>query len=146
MDYGLPEKPDYIENFPSEDENYDYGITQKETFFIDINNDGKKDKITRGRFSNITAHGYTFYEIWLNDGTKLEVPSFRTSEGADCFSQAYKFQFEPFLLTKASRPWGEESFIQPTPAKIETFQIIDDKLERISETSGGIICDVRKLL
>jgi hypothetical protein len=144
MDYGLPKVPDEKEIFNIETENWDiYGISSIETFYIDVNNDGKKDKIIRGRFSNISAHGYDFYEIYSDNGT--EIAKFRTVEGADCFLEAYKFQFNPFLLIKASRPW-HKTWATPMPAKIERYQIIDDKLEKISETVGGIICDVRELL
>ncbi len=147
MDYGLPKTPDNIESFDiTEDEESGtfYGTSNIDTFYIDINNDERKDAIKRGTFVTMTAHGYTFYEIYLNNGKRIA--EFRTIEGADCFLQVYKFQFNPFILTKASRPLGEESWIQPTKSKIEKFQIIDDKLEKISEDSGPTICDVRELL
>ncbi len=73
------------------------------------------------------------------------MPSFRTVEGADCFLQAYKFQFNPFMLIKASRLFGE-GYAEPSKAKIEKFEIIDGELKKASETDGGIICDVRELL
>ncbi|MDR1207433.1 MAG: hypothetical protein LBK26_03405 [Rickettsiales bacterium] len=144
MDYGLPKTPDKEEIFNVETENLDvYGVSNIDTFYIDISDDGKKDKIIRGYFANISAHGYTFYEIYLNNGE--QVARFRTLEGADCFLEAYKFQFEPFILTKASRSW-KDTWATPTPAKIEKYKITNNKLEKISEKSGGIICDVRELL
>ena len=144
MDYGLPKTPDKEERFDVETgDGYPYGVSHKDTFFIDINNDGKKDKIIRGRFSTWSAHGYTFYEIYSSNGK--QDAKFRTLEAAECFLEAYKFQFDPFVLTKASRPW-KETWITPTHAKIEKFQIINDKLEKISEKSVGKICDVRELL
>lgn len=149
MDYGLPKTPDKKEYFDiTEDKEQGtvYGISNIDTFYIDINDDGKKDKITRGQFVTMTAHGYTFYKMELNNGKELNMPDFRTFEGADCFLQAYKFQFNPFILTKVSRSLGEESWVQPMPAKIETFKIIDDKLEKVSEKSVDKICDVRELL
>ncbi|MDR1207126.1 MAG: hypothetical protein LBK26_01800 [Rickettsiales bacterium] len=147
--YGTPDNdglmhPEQIRKFCPVDKNGILeGVTHKEIFDVDLNNDGKKDRIIRGRFSNMTAHGYTFYEIELHNGEK--VADFRTVEGADCFLKAYKFQFEPFILTKASRAW-KETWATPTPAKIERYVIVDDKLEKISEVSGGVICDVRELL
>jgi len=143
---GLP-RPDYIEYFDIEQEDGSvYGISRKETFFIDVNGDGKKDKIIRERFETMTAHGYYFYDIELHNGKKLEIPSFRTVEGADCFLQIYKFQFSPFAIIKASRPLGEESWIQPTAVKIETYELKGDKLVKISEINTAPICDVRDLL
>lgn len=121
-----------------------YGITKSEIFFIDINDDRRKDKIIRERFSTGTAHGYTNYKIELDNGEKIG--EFKTFEGADCFLTAYKFQFNPFIITKVSRPLGGESWNQPAQSKIEQFEILDDKLEKISETDGPSICDVRELL
>lgn len=148
IDYGLPKTPDKKEYFDVENKKDGdvYGVSNIDTFYIDINDDGKKDKITRGCFANISAHGYTFYKMELSNGKKLEMSDFRTFEGADCFLQAYKFQFNPFILTKVSRPLGEESWVQPTKAKIEKYKIVNDKLEKISEKSVGKICDVRELL
>jgi hypothetical protein len=146
INYGLPEHPDKTEIFDVEtDDGYPYGISHKDTFLIDVNNDGKKDKIIRGRFSNITAHGYDFYEIYLHDGTKIDFADFRTVEGADCFLQGYEFQLEPFVIIKASRKIGDD-WVEPTEAIIEKYQIVGDKLKQISKKSGGTICDVRSLL
>ena len=141
---GLP-KPDHTEYFDISEGNGDvYGVHSIGTFYIDINNDGKKDKIKRGHFVTMTAHGYDFYEIELHNGKKLDLPGFRTIEAAECFLQFYHFQFEPeFQLTKISRPLGKESWTQLTPIKIEKFKIINDKLEKISTKSHKPMCDVR---
>jgi hypothetical protein len=145
MDYGLPKTPNETEYFDIfESDGTVYGISHKDTFFIDVNADNKLDKIIRGRFDTMTAHGYTFYEIYLNNGK--QAAKFRTLEGADCFLEAYKFQLEPFIITKVLRPLGNESWEQPTQAKIEKYKIMNNKLEKISEKSSGVICDVRKLL
>lgn len=139
---GLP-KPNSIECFNTNtSDGYDYGVTSKETFLIDIDNDGKEDKIIRGTFSNITAHGYTFYEIYLRD---KEIAEFKTTESADCSLTTYKFQFEPFSLTKISRPLGDKSWEQPTKTTIEKFKVSDFGLEKISEKYGPKICDVKEL-
>lgn len=149
MDYGLPKIPDKEENFDiteDEDAGTVYGVSNIDTFYIDINDDGIKDKIMRGYFATMTAHGYSFYKMELSNGKELDLSDFRTVEGADCFLQVYKFQFNPFVLTKVSRPLGEESWVQPTKAKIEKYKIVNDKLEKVSEKSVGKICDVRELL
>jgi hypothetical protein len=139
--------PVHVEYSNAEDEDgMVYGIIKKETFSIDMNNDGEKAEVTRGRFDTGTAHGYTFYEMKLQDGKKLDIPDFRTVEGADCFLQAYKFYFAPFFIRKAYRPLGEESWIQPTQSKIEEYRIIDGKIQKISEIPTPPVCDVRELL
>lgn len=136
---GLP-KPDKIEVFDLSD---NYGTKQIDTFFIDINNDGKKDTIKRGRFVTGTAHSYTFYDIYLDNGELLV--RLTTQEGADCVLRAYKFQMKPFLITVASRNVGID-YIEPTKAKTETFEIRDAKMEFVSSKEHKQICDVRHLL
>ena len=79
---GLPE-PDKTETFDLSDE---YGTKQIDTFYIDINNNGTKDTIKRGRFVTGTAHSYTFYDIHLDNGQLLT--HLTTQEGADCILRA----------------------------------------------------------
>ena len=121
---GLPE-PDKTETFDLPDE---YGTKQIDTFYIDINNNGTKDTIKRGRFVTGTAHSYTFYDIYLDNGKKLE--RLTTLEGADCVLRAYKFQMQPFLITSASRNVGAD-YAEPTKAKIEKFEIKNDKIQSV---------------
>jgi len=136
---GLP-TPDKTEYFDLSDE---YGIKQIDTFYIDIDNNNKKDTIKRGRFVTGTAHSYTFYDIYLDNGKKLE--RLTTLEGADCVLRAYKFQMQPFLITSASRNVGAD-YAEPTKAKIEKFEIISNKIESVSSKEHKPICDVRYLL
>ena len=136
---GLP-TPDKTEYFDLSDE---YGIKQIDTFYIDVNNNGIKDTIKRGRFVTGTAHSYTFYDIYLDNGKKLE--RLTTLEGADCVLRAYKFQMQPFLITSASRNVGAD-YAEPTKAKIEKFKIKDNKMESVSSSEHRHICDVRYLL
>lgn len=136
---GLPE-PDKTETFDLPDE---YGIKQIDTFYIDVNNNGIKDTIKRGRFVTGTAHSYTFYDIYLDNGKKLE--RLTTLEGADCVLRAYKFQMQPFLITSASRSVGKD-YMEPTKAKVETFEIKNNKITSISNKEHRPICDVRYLL
>ncbi len=136
---GLP-IPDKTEFFDSSD---GYGTKQIDTFYIDINNNGTKDTIKRGRFITGTAHAYTFYDIYLDNGKKLE--QLTTLEGADCILRAYKFQTQPFLITCASRDIGAD-YTEPTTAKIEKFEIKDNKMKSVSSKEHRPICDVRYLL
>lgn len=132
--------PDKTEFFDLSD---GYGIKQIDTFYIDVNDNGTKDTIKRGRFATSTAHSYTFYDIYLDNGKKLE--QLTTLEGADCVLRAYKFQTQPFLITCASRNIGED-YIEPTKAKIEKFKIKDNKMKSVSSTEHRPICDIRHLL
>ena len=120
---GLP-APEKTENFNLSDE---YGTKQIDTFYIDVNNDGVKDTIKRGRFVTGTAHSYTFYDIYLDNGEKLA--RLTTQESADCILRAYKFQMQPFVITSASRNVGAD-YIEPTKTKIEKFiyNTLEDKL------------------
>ena len=136
---GLP-TPDKTEYFDLSDE---YGIKQIDTFYIDVNNNGIKDTIKRGRFVTGTAHSYTYYDIYLDNGEKLE--RLTTLEGADCVLRAYKFQMQPFVITSASRNVGAD-YIEPTKAKIEKFEIKNNKIESVSSKEHKPICDVRYLL
>ena len=136
---GLP-TPDKTETFDLSDE---YGTKQIDTFYVDVNNNGTKDTIKRGRFVTGTAHSYTFYDIYLDNGKKLE--RLTTLEGADCVLHAYKFQMQPFLITSASRNVGAD-YAEPTKAKIEKFEIKDNKMESVSSKEYRPICDVRYLL
>ncbi len=136
---GLP-VPDKTEEFDLPD---NYGIKRMDTFFIDINNDGKKDTIKRGRFVTGTAHAYTFYDIYLNNGTKLT--RLTTQEGADCVLRAYKFQMQPFAITSAYRKPGKD-YMKPTKANVEVSEIKNNKIESISNKKYRKICDVRYLL
>lgn len=136
---GLP-MPDKTETFDLSDE---YGTKQIDIFYLDVNNNGIKDTIKRGRFMTGTAHSYTYYDIQLDNGEKLA--RLTTLEGADCVLRAYKFQIQPFLITSAARDIGKD-YLEPTKAKIETFEIKDDKIESISSKEHKPICDVRYLL
>ena len=136
---GLP-APDKTEYFDLSD---GYGIKQIDTFYIDVNNNGIKDIIKRGRFVTGTAHSYTYYDIYLDNGEKLE--RLTTLEGADCVLRAYKVQIYPFVITGASRNVGAD-YMEPTKAKIEKFEIKKNKIESISSKEHSPICDVRYLL
>lgn len=136
---GLPE-PDKTEFFDLPD---DYGIKSIDVFYIDINNDGVKDIVKRGRFITGTAHSYTFYDMYSAQGDLIA--HLTTQESADCVLRAYKFQLRPFKIIEASRPVGKD-YIEPTKVKLEKFEIKDNKLEPVSSRNYRPICDVRYLL
>ena len=66
----------------------------KTEFFDLVDGYGTKDTIKRGRFVTRTTHSYIFYDIYLDNGKKLE--QLTSLEGADCVLHAYKFQMRPF--------------------------------------------------
>ena len=136
---GLPE-PDKTQVFDLPE---DYGTKQIDTFYLDINDNGIRDTIVRGRFVTGTAHSYTFYDIYLDSGELLT--HLTTHEGADCVLRAHKFQLRPFLITSASRPIGND-YMEPTKAKVETFRIDNNKIESVHSKEYRPICDVRYLL
>lgn len=137
---GLP-PPHKTKTFDLSDNQY--GIAQIDTFFIDINNNGKPDTIIRERFVTGTAHAYTTYKITLDNG--IQLANLKTHEGADCVLTAYKFYFNPFTVLKAYRT-VKNDYVEPTKAKLEKLKIINDKLEKTSEKNRSPICDVRYLL
>jgi len=132
--------PDKTETFNLSD---GYGTKQIDIFYIDVDNNGIKDMIKRGRFMTGTAHSYTFYDIQLDNGKKLA--RLTTLEGADCVLRAYKFQKQPFLIISASRDIGKD-YIEPTKATVETFEIKNSKMKSVSYKEHRPICDVRYLL
>ncbi len=141
--YNLPEQPDATQVFDLS-QNDNYGISHIDTFYIDINDNKKADTINRGRFVTGTAHGYTFYEIILDNGDKIA--DFRTIESADCALQAYKFQFNPFVIIKASRPLSDKGWTIETATTIEKYKLNGNRLEKFHEHNAGNICDVNELL
>ncbi|MDR1337811.1 MAG: hypothetical protein LBJ73_02155 [Rickettsiales bacterium] len=148
FDDGLPKKPNFSEVFNVMDKSCIVdGVSRKDTFFIDMDADRKKEKIIRGTYSRWDDLGYYFYEIYADD---RKIADLRTIDSVSASLEAYRFQLNPFVLIKASRPskgsWFEGGWQKPTQAKIEKFQIINDKLEKISESPGGVLCDVRELL
>ncbi len=49
------------------------------------------------------------------------------------------------MITSASRSVGKD-YMEPTKAKVETFEIKDNKMESVSYKEHRPICDVRYLL
>ncbi len=124
------------------------GIANVATFERDINNDGKKDRITRTRVETGTAHGYDEYKIEINQNGKfvdITPGELRTVSGAECILQAVRFDFKSgFQLTKISRPVGD-TWITPTVAVKTTYAIDNNKMRAIKSDSTRPVCDVTQL-
>ena len=149
FDDGLPEKPNSTEYFtPTNSYGAISGVTQTETFYIDINNDGIPDRITRNRFvSPATPIGYTFYKIELQQKNRKYIditpPGFRTAEGTECFTTVYKFGFLPkFSIGRISRGMGATEQT-PQPVMITGYELILDQIVKASEFYYLPMCDVR---
>lgn len=124
------------------------GIASIEIFDTDINGDGAKDRITRTRFENGTAHFHYDYKIELNVGGKfvdITPDGFRTVEGADCSLQKLRFSFIPFFqVVKISRPW-EETWAMPTMASKTVYSMSGNELRAAPAVRLKKICNVSDL-
>ena len=124
------------------------GIAEQNIYEYDINNDGKKDRITRTKNENGTPHFYYGYKIELNkNGSFVDITpeGFRTTEGAECALQKLQFVFKPdFKVIKISRDW-EDSWDTPSLAIQTTYNFSDGKIISTSEKELQTICDVSEL-
>lgn len=138
--------PSFSDQYPLDE--FGAGIAEKDIFDVDINGDGKNDRITRTRNENGTSHFYYQYKIELNkNGTFTDItPSgFRTTEGAECALQKLQFRFSPvFEVIKISRKW-QDSWDTPTLATKTTYKFNDGQLEQVSSQQMKSICDVTDL-
>lgn len=138
---------------PSESMEYELddtgaGIASTDVYYYDINGDGNKDRITKTRNENGTAHYWEAYKIELNQNGRwndITPDGFRTTEGAECSLQKIQFAFEPeFKAVKISRPW-RESWSTPSMATKTIYKMQDNKLVTESIQEVGEVCDVAEL-
>lgn len=124
------------------------GIASNDIYYHDINGDGHKDRITKTRNENGTAHYWEDYKIELNkDGRWRDITpdGFRTTEGAECSLQKLQFTFEPkFQVVKISRPW-RESWSTPSMATKTIYKMHGDELVAETTQQVGEVCDVAEL-
>lgn len=124
------------------------GIAEQNIYEYDINNDGKKDRITRTKNENGTPHFYYEYKIELNkNGSFVDITpeGFRTTEGAECALQKLQFVFKPdFKVIKIARDW-KDSWDTPSLAIQTTYNFSDGEITPISEKELKTICDVSEL-
>lgn len=142
---GLP-NPTSVVTYPLDE--FDMGISEKYTYKIDINNDGKVDKITKTFFDTGNAHAYYKYTIELNKNSKyvdITPDGLQTTNGADCDLRQIQFRFKPsFQITVINREMGD-TWDEPTTAYKKTFSLQDDKLTESKEFKMRKICDVKEL-
>ena len=128
---------------------FETGIAEKSIYYIDINNDGTKDKITKTFIETGNAHAYYEYKIELKTGDKyidVTPKNFRTTNGASCDLQQIKFSFKPkFKVTIISRAMGD-LWNTPTMAYKQTFALSsDNKIQVSQKTQMRAVCDVKEL-
>lgn len=140
---GTPER-----TIPADLDEFGAGLGETKIYYIDINNDRKPDRIIRTRIDPGNAHYYDEYEIALNTGTGFDditPDGFYTVHGADCALQRIRFTFRPkFRAIKISRPIGD-TYITPTPAVYETYELVNDEIIRVGARQMPAVCDVTKL-
>lgn len=145
FDDGL-RNPDSTTSEPLDE--FDAGIASREVFNIDINKDGKKDRITRTRVETGTDHFYFEYKIELNSNNRLvdiTPKNFRTVEGADCALQKFRFSFAPeFQIVKISRPW-QDSWVTPTTADRTVYTLSSEMLRASQPRPVSRVCNVSDL-
>lgn len=139
--------PDFSQSYQLDE--FGSGLAQRDIFDIDINEDGIRDRITRNRNENGTAHFYDEYKIELNiDGEFVDITpdGFRTTEGAECALTKIKFIFQPdFRVIKISRPW-QDSWETPTMATRTTYAFNENNiLAPVSSQQLKTVCDVSDL-
>lgn len=139
-------RPSFSEQYPLDE--FGAGIAERAVFDIDINDDGRMDRITRVRNENGTDHGYYEYKIELNqNGNWVDITpdGFRTTEGAECALQKLQFNFRPqFSVVKISRKWSE-TWVTPTMATRTVYTFNDGKLQASAPQELKTVCDVTDL-
>jgi hypothetical protein len=138
--------PDSVITYPLQE--FETGISEKYVYAIDINKDGKPDRITKTFFENGNAHSYYKYSIELNNGKKyidITPKGLQTTNGADCDLQQIQFKFKPqFQIVVISREMGD-TWDEPTMANKTTYSLKNDVLNESSKTPLRKICDVKEL-
>lgn len=143
---GLPRTPDAKTQYPLADDMP--GIEQKLVYYIDINQDGQIDKISKMFFNNRNAHSYYAYKIELlnnNEYIDITPKDLRTVNGADCDIQQIQFSFEPdFNIKIIHRDLGD-GWNEPTTATQDIFKLSNNTMKLISTQKLQSVCDVKKL-
>lgn len=139
--------PDSVTRYELDE--FDIGVSEKSVYYIDVNDDGAKDRITKTFIETGNAHSYYTYKIELKKGYEyvdITPNNFKTTNGASCDLQQIRFSFSPkFKVTIISRELGE-TWLTPTMAYRQEFML--DKSGTFTSTPQQkirSICDVKKL-
>ncbi len=135
--------PDFSEQYQLDE--FGAGISERDIFDRDIDGDGYRDRITRTRNENGTAHFYYEYKIELNkngDFIDITPDGFRTTEGAECALTKLQFGFQPeFRVIKISRDW-QDSWDTPTMATRTIYTFENHKIIPIESKPLKSVCNV----
>ena len=138
--------PDSRTTYPTDD--FGEGVSARDVFWSDINNDGTPDRITRTTISSGTAHGAVQYKIEIvSDGKFIDItpPDFNTVEGADCALRKLRITLTPrFHAVRISRPLGETWDAPTVPVK-EIFSVQNNRIVRTGKVKMAPVCDVSTL-
>ena len=139
--------PDSVTQYELDE--FGMGIAEKSTYYIDINQDGIKDRITKIFTETGNAHSYYTYNVELNvDGSYVNITpdNFRTTNGASCDLQQIQFSFAPkFKVTIVARELGE-IWTTPTMAYRQEYTLnTDDQIEPGKRQELRPVCDVKEL-
>ena len=124
------------------------GASAKYIYYIDINKDGKPDKITKTLIETGNAHSYYEYTIAIKQGDEyidITPNNFATINGEPCDLQQIQFSFVPQFRVKLIYRELGDSWLQPTAAKQKIFVLNDNELKTYPETELRPVCDVKEL-
>ena len=142
---GLPE-PDSITNYKLDESGY--GASQKQVFYMDINQDNIPDRITKTFYETGNAHSYYEYKIEIKDNGKyvnITPENLKTVNGTNCDLQQIQFGFKPkFHIDMIYREMGEV-WNEPTMAYKKTFTLNNGKFVSGQQQKLRQICDVKEL-
>jgi len=139
--------PDSVTKYDLDE--FDIGVTEKSIYYIDINNDGEKDRITKTFTDTGNAHSYYTYKIELKNDkiyTDITPKNLKTTNGASCDLQQIQFSFAPkFKITIISRELGD-TWLEPTMAYKQEYTLSkNDKIESTPRKQVRPVCDVKEL-
>jgi len=142
---GLP-SPDSVVTYPLDE--FESGIVEKAIFEIDINKDGKLDKITREFYETGNAHAFYKYKIELNNnGSFLDITpnNFQTINGGECDLKLIQFNFDhKFTVTVIYREL-EDTWNNPTTAYKQVYNLSNKNLVSTKIDTLKSVCDVKEL-
>lgn len=138
--------PDSITTYELDE--FGSGIAQKQVFYIDINQDDIKDRITKTLYETGNSHSYYEYKIEIKDQNKyvnITPNNIKTVNGEKCDLQQIQFSFKPSLKINVMYRELGNTWNEPTMAYLKTFSLQNNKLVESAPKKMRSICDVKEL-
>lgn len=138
--------PDSVTKYPLDE--YGTGISEKSIFYIDINRDKTKDRITKIFVETGNAHSYYQYKIELNiDGKFVDITpnNFRTTNGDVCDLQQIQFIFRPSFKVILIYRELAETWDTPSIARKQVFKISGNRFVSDNPQALRSVCDIKEL-